>query len=71
MIKTEHVTIDGIDFVRTYSDADCYVVRDEIAYVEAYDPAEYGRTYTEGDPIAEEITEADYAQAGRIMLGVE
>ena len=72
-IKTENVTINDAAFVRTYSDENRFVVRDGIAYQEAIDPVEYAntRTYTEGDPIPEpEPTDEDYAQAGRILLGV-
>ena len=49
MIVQERFEINGHDFIRTYSDAGRYVVREEIAYFDACDPAEYGRTYTEGD----------------------
>ena len=48
-IITEHYEINGRKFIRTYSDAGREVVRDGIAYAEANDPAEFGRTYTEGD----------------------
>lgn len=48
MIKTESLTINGRAFTRTYSDANRYVVRDEIEYSEAIDPSEFNRTYTEG-----------------------
>lgn len=51
MIKTEEMTINGKPFIRTYSDSGCYVVRDGVEYSEAIDPAEFGRTYTEGRPI--------------------
>lgn len=51
MIKTETVIIDNREFVRTYSDEGKYVVREGISYEEAYDPAEFNRTYTEGDII--------------------
>lgn len=51
MIQTETIIIDEREFVRTYSDAGRYVVRDGASYVEAVDPAEYGRTYTEGEPL--------------------
>lgn len=54
MIQTEAYTINGVAFVRTYSDANRYVVRDGVSYEEACDPAEFGRTYTEGDIIEEE-----------------
>lgn len=54
MIIQEHFTINGRDFVRTVSDERRYVVRDGIEYSEACDPAEYGRTYTEGDLMPDE-----------------
>lgn len=72
-IKTENITIDNIAFVRTYSDENRFVVRDGISYREAIDPVEYAsnRIYTEGDLIPEpEPTDQEYAQAGRILLGV-
>lgn len=82
-IKTETVTIGGREFVHTYSDAGLYISRTEthgdesheLRYNDAYDPAELAaeRVYTETDervPV-EEPTEADYAAAARIMLGVE
>ena len=54
MIKTETYEVNGTAFVRTYSDANRYVVRDGISYDEARDPASLGRTYTEGDVIRDE-----------------
>lgn len=71
MIKQEHFTVGERDFIRTYSDANRYVVRDGISYSEACDPAETGRTYTEGDTLPPEDVEAGYAEAGKILLGVE
>ena len=59
MIVTESYQINGVDFIRTYSDAGRYVVRDGISYSEACDPAEYGRTYTEGDVIPDTDTDAE------------
>ena len=56
MIVQEHFDVNGVDFVRTYSDSGRYVVRDGVSYSEACDPAEYGRTYTEGDYIEDEST---------------
>ena len=72
MIKTENFTINDTEFVRTYSDENKYVVRDGVSYEEACDPAEFGRTYTEGGVIerVEEPNEEEFAQAGRIMMGV-
>lgn len=76
MIVTEQVTINGRQFTHTYSDEGRYVVRDDVAYEDAMDPTEFGRTYTEGDliPVEEETdipTDEEYAEAGRIMMGYE
>lgn len=49
MIVQERFTINGREFIRTYSDAGRYVVRDGVEYSEANDPAEFGRVYTEGE----------------------
>ena len=51
MIITERFTINGREFIRTYSDAGRYVVggSPEGQYNEAIDPANLGRTYTEGE----------------------
>lgn len=59
-IKKEHFEINGRDFIRTVSDSGRYVVRDGVSYEEANDPAELGRTYTEGDLIPDdELPEAE------------
>lgn len=57
MLYTETVTIDGREFTHTWSDL--YTVeREGVEYDEAYDPAEFGRTYTEtANPKAEEIVD--------------
>ena len=49
MIVTENFKVGERDFIRTYSNSRRYVVRDGASYSEACDPAEFGRTYTEGD----------------------
>ena len=67
MIITENYQINGVDFVRTYSDAGRYVVRDGISYEEACDPAEFDRTYTEGDLIPD--TESNAEELLNIILG--
>lgn len=59
MIVQEHFDVNGVDFVRTYSDEGRYVVRDGTSYSEACDPAEYGRTYTEGELMPEDDTTAE------------
>ena len=71
MIVTEPYELNGRQFVRTYSDANRYVVRDGVAYSEANDPAEFGRVYTEGNLIPETETDlADKAEAYDILMGV-
>lgn len=73
MIKTEAVTINGKTFYKTYSDAG-YLIHGgspEGDYAEATDPVQ--RTYTETTTKIqpdEELTDADYAEAGKILLGV-
>ena len=72
MIVTENLTINGVEFVKTYSDSGFMVERDGVRYGEAIDPAEFGRTYTETDgpievedttPDPDEATEQDYLNA--------
>lgn len=72
MIVTENFKIGERDFIRTYSDSGHYVVRDGISYSEACDPAEFGRTYTEGDlmPDEERTDIEDKAEAYDILTGV-
>ena len=53
MIVQEAVTINTIEYIKTYSDANRAVVRDGVSYVEALDPAGTDRQYTEGDPLPE------------------
>lgn len=75
MIITEQFYVGERLFNRVYSNTNHYVVRDGVSYSEACDPAEFGRSYTEGDLIPyderDNTEEADYAEAGRILLGEE
>ena len=74
MIQTETIKIENFDFTHTWSDEGMKIERDGVRYSEAYDPADAGRVYTETDePIQpdEEPTEEDYAEVGKILLGVE
>lgn len=73
MIKTEEITINGATFYKTYSDAG-YLIHGgspEGDYAEATDPVQriYTETTTKMQP-DEELTDADYAEAGKILLGV-
>ena len=68
-IITEHYEINGREFIRTYSDAGREVVRDGIAYAEANDPAEFGRTYTEGNLIPNEEVESNAEEILNILTG--
>lgn len=67
MIKTEVYSLGGMSITRTWSDDGRYVVRDGIAYEEANDPTELGRTYTEGDY----MEDIDPEEALAILLGEE
>ena len=74
MIVQEHYEIDGREFIRTTSDSGRYVVRNGVSYGEACDPAEFGRTYTEGEVIPEEERDRSEveakAEAYDILTGV-
>lgn len=74
MIVQTHFDVNGRDFIRTTSDSGRYVVREGVSYSEACDPAEFGRTYTEGDlmPPEEQDMDAlmDKAEAFDILTGV-
>lgn len=69
MIITEHFDINGRDFIRTYSDAGRYVVRDGAVYSEACDPAEFNRTYVEGDYMTQEEIDSQNEELLDILLG--
>ena len=60
--------------IRTYSDANVYIHGGNplCDYTEAIDPIALNRTYTETDiPIVDdEVTEEEYAEVGRIFMGV-
>ena len=62
MIKTESLTVNGMEYIRTYSDQGFLVEHDGAFYEEAVDPADSGRTYTETD-ISPEADEGDYLVA--------
>ena len=68
MIVQEHFIVGDRDFIRTYSDANRFVVRDGVEYSEACDPAELGRTYTEGDVMP--VDEGEAQEILDIILGV-
>ena len=69
MIAQEHFDVNGRDFIRTYSDANRYVVRDGMEYSEACDPAELGRTYIEGDGMP--VDEGEAHEILNILMGVD
>lgn len=64
MIKTERISIGGVEFLRTCSDA--YLIeRDGVLYEEAIDPPEAERTYTEA---AAALPELPHEEALRIIM---
>lgn len=70
MIKTEKITINDTDFIRTYSDIGMMIHggSPEADYTEAIDPADLNRTYTETDiPITEDEAEAE--EIANILTG--
>ena len=71
-IKTEMREIDGHVFQYTYSDAGLKIERDGKLYNDAYDPTEMDRIYIETNTPIEtmEPTDEEYAEAGKILLGV-
>ena len=71
MIQVETFYINDREFTRTYSDEHRFVVRDGVSYEEACDPAEFGRTYTEGDLILDyNLSEnEDKSEAYDILIG--
>lgn len=68
-IIVETLTIGDKQFTHTYSDSNRYVVRDGISYGEAYDPAEFGRTYTEGALMTDEEIESNTVEILDILTG--
>ena len=73
MLNTENITIDGNDFVHTWSDLGMYILQTDtqIEYEEAYDLVAYPHTYEETDhPIEEEEpTIEEKAEAYDILMG--
>ena len=65
MIIQERFTINGREFIRTYSDSGRYVVREGVSYGEANDPAEFNRQYSEGEllPPEEQPDRTEEAEA--------
>ena len=58
MLKTETVTINGTDYIHTYSDTGYMIERDGVRYSDAIDPVDSGREYEETDE------KADVLEAG-------
>lgn len=69
-IVTEQFYMGERLFIRTTSDSGRYVVRDGVSYSEACDPAELGRTYTEGERMTDEAIAAQAEEVMDILLGV-
>lgn len=71
-IKTETFEVNGRHFVRTWSDENRYVVGGNPygEYEEGLDPAEFGRTYTEGNLMTDEEIESNAQEILNIIMGV-
>ena len=61
MIIVETITINGIEYQRTYSDIGMKIEREGVRYDEAIDPMGSGREYTETDEPIEKI-ENDFSR---------
>ena len=72
MIIQERYTLNGVDYIRTYSDDNRYVVGGEPygEYSEANDPADLNRTYVEGDRMTDEEIASQAEEVMDILLGV-
>ena len=72
MIIQERYTLNGRDFIRTYSDDNRYVAGGEPygEYAEANDPAEFNRQYTEGERMTDDEIAAQAEEVMDILLGV-
>ena len=49
MIVTEKIELNGIEYIRNYSDEGFYIERDGVKYGEAIDPVDSNRVYQETD----------------------
>ncbi|MBQ8254947.1 MAG: hypothetical protein IJY94_05525 [Clostridia bacterium] len=56
MIVKEIITINGKEYLHTYSDSGKQIEREGALYVDAIDPIDSNRTYTETDVPTEEVT---------------
>lgn len=72
MIYTETKIINNREFLYTWSDT--YTIeRDGVEYDEAYDPIDSKREYTETSNLRfkeGETTDEEYAEAGKVLMGV-
>lgn len=58
MIYTETITINGKQYMHTYSDT-YTLLRDGVEYEEAIDPVDSGRTYSESTTLKTDISAED------------
>lgn len=72
MIIQERYTLNGRDFIRTYSDDNRYIIGGEPygEYSEANDPADLNRTYVEGNRMTDDEIAAQAEEVMDILLGV-
>ena len=68
MIKTEIITINNVQFQKTWSDANYLIEREGAKYSEAIDPIDIERIYTE---TAEQIDSQDNITGDEILSMLE
>ena len=72
----ETVTVDGAQFLHTFSDDEHYILQEDtgIQYIEAFDPIDnpLNHSYVEDDELipSDDPEGNAYEQAGRILMGV-
>lgn len=74
MIIQEHFQLNGVEFIRSFSDKGVYIRGGfpEADYEESLDPASCSRSYVETDiPIEGGSEDADKAEAYDILMGEE
>lgn len=74
MVRTEIITLNGVQYVRTWSDRNVMIERDGVPYEEAIDPVNTGRVYAETDKpieVLEPLSEIEEkAAAYDVLVGV-
>jgi hypothetical protein len=69
MIISENITINGHEFIRTYSDNNKMIERDNVQYFEAIDPVGFDRVYIETDIDIDDDYNTTFDSDGNPIIG--